>query len=289
MPSILTMLSPWEFSPTVLVCSVGAGALFWRGIIARRRAGLSTGFWRTASFFIGLVLIYVALQTYVDYLSQHMFWVHRLQHLVLHHLGPLLIVLAVPHEVMAYGLPASLRKRRLVPLWHSAPVRILYGVVQNPIISSVLFVGLIYFWLRPDVHFDAMLSLPLYKLMNWSMAVDGLLFWWLMVDPRPPLAHRTPRFPVRIVMLWAVMLPQIFIGAHIALSKSVLYNVYSVCGRAWPISPLADQALGGLTTWIPAAMMSVIGILLVLRLWMRDSARRGAADIAAPMAAVGAD
>jgi putative membrane protein len=64
---------------------------------------------------------------------------------------------------------------------------------------------------------------------------------------------------------------QIIIGAYIALSDQVLYDVYNVCGRAWPISPHTDQVIGGLTTWIPAAMMSVIGILLVIRLWMHQS------------------
>ena len=34
---------------------------------------------------------------------------------------------------------------------------------------------------------------------------------------------------------------------------------------------MTDQEIGGLTTWIPAAMMSVIGILLVIRLWMKHS------------------
>jgi len=70
------------------------------------------------------------------------------------------------------------------------------------------------------------------------------------------------------------MVLQIVVGAYIALSKHVLYDVYSVCGRAWPISPLTDQTIGGLTTWIPAAMMSVVGILLVIRMWMKQVPRR---------------
>jgi len=52
--------------------------------------------------------------------------------------------------------------------------------------------------------------------------------------------------------------------------------VYSVCGRAWPVSPLVDQVRGGIVTWIPATMMSVLAILLVLRMWMHYSAREEA-------------
>jgi len=264
---------PWEFSPTVLAACATAAVLFWRGLRRRRQAGLATGVGRTLSFYTGLVLIYGVLQTYVDYLSQHMFWVHRAQHLVLHHLGPFLIMLAVPHEVLGRGLPVRLRDGMLLPLWRSRPLRLVYRIVQNPLVSPLLFVGLLYFWLTPSIHFDAMLSASRYQLMNWSMLVDGLLFWWLMLDPRPPRTHGVLGYPVRILMLWAIMLPQIAIGTHIALSKTVLYDVYSVCGRAWPMSPLVDQETGGIVTWIPAAMMSVLAILLVLRLWMHHSAR----------------
>ncbi len=269
---------PWEFSPAVLAACTAAAVLFWRGLRLRRQAGLTTGVGRTLSFYTGLVLIYVVMQTYVDYLSQHMFWVHRVQHLVLHHLGPFLIMLAVPYEVLGRGLPSRLREGLLLPLWRSWPVRFVYRLVQNPLVSPLLFVGLIYLWLIPSIHFDAMLSASRYQLMNWSMLIDGLLFWWLVLDPRPPHEHGSLGYPARIVMLWAIMLPQIAIGAHIALSKTVLYDVYSVCGRAWPVSPLVDQETGGIVTWIPAAMMSVLAILLVLRMWMHYSARMDAAS-----------
>jgi len=262
----------------VLLACTSAAVLFWRGLRHRRQAGLRTGVGRTLSFYTGLVLIYVVMQTYVDYLSQYMFWVHRLQHLVLHHLGPFLIMLAVPHEVLGQGLPPRLRDGVLLPLWYSRPVRFIYRLVQNPLISPLLFVGLIYFWLTPSIHFSAMLSATRYQVMNWSMLIDGLLFWWLVLDPRPPHHHGSMGYPARIVMLWAIMLPQIAIGAHITFSKTELYDVYSVCGRAWPVSPLVDQVRGGIITWIPATMMSVLAILLVLRMWMHHSAREEAAS-----------
>lgn len=271
MSSLLSYLSPWEFSPLVLLSCVSAGVLFWLGMQRRRRDGLRTGVWRTLSFYLGLVLTYVVMQTYVDYLSQHMFWVHRLQHLVLHHLAPLLIALAYPHEIIGCAIPRQWQSQILLPIWNSILVRSVYQFLQNPIVAPVLFVGLIYFWLIPSLHFDAMLSYSRYEIMNWSMLVDGLLFWWLMVDNRMPHEHRTLRYPIRIVILFLAMIGQILIGAHIALTDSDLYDVYSVCGRAWPISPHTDQVIGGLITWIPAAMMSVVGILLVIRLWMRQS------------------
>ena len=72
-------------------------------------------------------------------------------------------------------------------------------------------------------------------------------------------------------MLIVVVVPQSVIGAYIALHHEILFDVYNVCGRAWPIAPLTDQEIGGLITWIPSSMMSVIGVLIVLNRWMKKS------------------
>jgi putative membrane protein len=269
-------LTPYEFSPTVALATLLAGVLFGLGQWRARRAGEAVGVWRGLAFWLGLGLTYAVLQTHIDYLSQHMFWVHRAQHLVLHHLGPILMVLAVPHAVMGRALPAGLRDGYLRPLWHHPLVHGSYRLLQNPVVASVLFVGIIYFWLIPSVHFAAMLNVATYNAMNWSVLAEGLLFWWLILDPRSP-AHGGLGFGVRMIMLWGVMPPQILLGAYISLNNGVLFEVYNICGRAWAVSPLTDQQIGGLLTWIPASMMSVITALIVLRWWMRDSERAPAA------------
>ena len=224
-------------------------------------------------FFLGLLGIYLVTQTQLDYLSRYVFFVHRIQHLVLHHLSPFLIALSAPSAILSAGLPGSLR--RAVARWARWPgIRHGYRFIQNPLVGGLLFVGLIAFWLWPPVHFQAMLSARDYWLMNLSMLIDGLLFWWFMLDSRKPGSHATTySIGLRVGVLWAVMVPQIAIGAWIALADHDLYTAYAVCGRAFPIAALTDQQLGGLFTWIPAAMMSVIGTLVLLRLGFRHESR----------------
>jgi putative membrane protein len=270
MQSVIAYLAPWEFSPTVMVACALPALAYTRGLVLTRRAGAATGFWRPLSFFLGLGLIYAALQTYFDYLSQHMFWVHRLQHLILHHIGPFLLVLSAPLNLMARGTPRALRERLVLPFWQQWLVQRLYGLVQSPVVAPLLFVGLIYFWLAPSIHFGAMLNADRYKLMNWSMALDGILFWWLMIAPRGAQAHASLNYLTRILILFLVMVPQLLLGAYISLHRGLLYDVYDLCGRAWAIDPITDQEVGGLITWIPGGMMSVIAILLVLRHIMHD-------------------
>lgn len=271
MVSVARWLLPWEFSPTAFTVCALSLVLYLRGDAQLTRLGESTGSWRRAAFFIGLALDYAALQTYFDYLSQHMFWVHRLQHLVLHHLAPVLLVLAAPGRQLYLGLPAAMRERLSRPLarWDLPgwPLRVL----QNPFVATLLFVGLIYYWLTPSVHFAAMLDVHRYLLMNWSMAVDGLLFWWLMLVPRGAQGPLAVGYGTRILLLCAAALLQIFLGAYITLHHAVLFDVYGICGRAWAVSAPVDQQLGGLLTWIPPAMMAGAGVLIVLRHLLRDS------------------
>jgi len=225
---------------------------------------------RRIAFNTGLLLVYFVMQTHFDYLSQHMFYIHRLQHLVLHHLGPFLIALSEPLAVLAAGVPARIGTDRVRQFWRLPLTRLSYRLLQNVVVAPVLFVGLIWFWLTSAIHFDAMLSEPLYRVMNWSMLLDGLLFWFLMLDPRSKAQGALLGLGPRIGVILVAAVPQLLIGADIALATHDLFNVYGVCGRAWAIDPLEDQQLGGLITWIPAAMMHVIGTLVVLSYWMRS-------------------
>lgn len=275
MSELLAFFVPWEFSWLVQLSIWAALLLYFNGL---RKAGAAEmpGTAAVLAFVTGVVLMYLVTQTRFDYWSQYMFFVHRGQHLVLHHLAPFLIALSLPAPVLARGLPAGVRRffagrRLLARAWVT-----LYRWLQQPAIACFLFVGLIAFWLTPEIHFDAMLSERLYWLMNWSMALDGLLFWWLMFERGQ--GGITPRlgYGTRVLLLFAVMVPQIIIGASITFAGTNWFEVYAVCGRAWPLDPMTDQHLGGLITWIPAAMMSVVGALVILRFWIHDDAARHA-------------
>lgn len=265
---ILAWLVPWEPSPTVIITIATAAALYIRGCGIRR---VSIG--RRLAFWIGLALMYIALHTRLDYYAEHAFFVHRIQHLLLHHLAPFLIVLSYPGSALYAGVPLTWRYRWVQPALRWRPLRIMLDVLLHPIAAAILFVGLIYFWLISSVHFNAMLDVRLYRVMNWSMAVDGLMFWWLVLDYRPkPPARLAPG--IRILLILAVMPPQILLGAILSLTAHDYYTVYSICGRAFTnITPIMDQHLGGLILWIPGAMMSVIGALVAIRHWMHLSSR----------------
>jgi putative membrane protein len=278
-PARLPFWAPWDFSPPVYLATTLILFWFFRGL-ALMPAAARAAKWRRVAFLAGVAVIYAVLQTRFEYWSQHMFFLNRIQHVVMHHIGPFLVALGGAGGTIRRGLP--LRLRRIV---EAAPVTAAMRIVQQPLLAAFLFVGLFYFWLIPAVHFRAMLDVRLYALMNGSMVLDGILFWWLVLDPRPSPPARVS-YGVRAALALGVMFPQIALGAVITFSQTDLYPYYDLCGRLYPsISALNDQHMGGIVIWIPPAMMSVVAVLLVINaLRLHEEATMEASDDAAALA-----
>jgi putative membrane protein len=257
-PGLLPLWAPWDFSPPEYLATVLILFWFWRGL-GRLPAAERPAVWRRVAFLAGIAALWFVLQTRFDYWAQHMFFLHRIQHVVMHHLGPFLIALGCAGEPIRRGMPAGLRR-----LTQAAPVAAAMRALQQPLVAAFLFVGLVYFWLIPAIHFRAMIDIRLYAVMNWSMVLDGVLFWWLVLDPRPHPPARAS-YGVRAALAFGVVFPQIALGAAITFARTDLYPYYDLCGRLFPsIGPLLDQHTGGVVIWIPPAMMSVMAVGLVL-------------------------
>ncbi len=257
-PTKMPVWGPWEFSAPIFI-AIGL-VLFWFLRGDRRMApDERLPLWRRIAFLAGLALLYLALQTRFEYWSQHMFFINRIQHVIMHHIGPVLIALGFSGATLARGVPDMLRR-----IAAARPVALILNVLQQPVVAVALFEGLFAFWLLPNVHFRAMIDPRLYALMNWSMVLDGILFWSLVLDPRPAPKARAS-YGLRAALAIGVMFPQIVLGALITFAGFDLYPYYALCGRLFPsMSALADQEVGGIVIWIPPAMMSVLGMLLVL-------------------------
>ncbi|HEY9130525.1 MAG TPA: cytochrome c oxidase assembly protein [Dyella sp.] len=265
MSSLLKWIVPWEFSWVFLLTFLVACVLYVRGC---RRLAVSRG--RRIAFWTGMAIVYLSLHTYLDYFAEHEFFMHRIQQVLLHHLAPLLIVASYPGSVLRAGLPFDLRIRLLRPALQSWPWRAFSAVFLNPAVATVLFVAFIIVWLIPSMQTLAMLDWRIYRFMNWSMIVSGFIYWWLVLDHRP---HPPGRMVagMRVLSPGLTMSPQILAGAIVTFSKSDLYPIFEICGRAFTFNVLTGQLAGGVIMWVPAAMIETVGGLLAMRQWLRLS------------------
>lgn len=261
-PADLPFWMPWEFSWPVFLATALSLAWFFQGL-SRLPASERPAMWRNAAFVLGMVANYAVLQTHVDYLAQHMFFVHRWAHFVLHHAGAFLIALGASGPVLRAGMP-----KFLIPLIDARPVRRAVDFMQHPAVAPFLFVGLLYFWLIPGLHTTVMLDRNLYDIMNWTMAINGIFFWCLILDPRPKPPARISSL-MRALLILVIELPQMVLGAILSLSMTDYYPVYNICGRVFDMTALNDQHYGGLIIWLPGTLTSFaafIVVLVVLRL-----------------------
>lgn len=167
-PSILPFWAPWEFSWAQFLTIWLTAWWYLRGLAmtpTEERPSIA----RTLFFLAGLSVVYAMVQTCFEYLAEHMFFLNRVQHIGMHHIGPLLIALSWPGATVKRGMPLHLQH-----LVNHTFTRASVNIVQQPLLAAVLFVGLIAFWLIPIVHFRAMINPDLYAIMNWSMVVDGI-------------------------------------------------------------------------------------------------------------------
>jgi putative membrane protein len=273
-PAELPPWMPWEFVWwEYLACAL---ALYWfcRGL-GRLTPAERPALWRSAAFVLGVLSIYIVLQTRLDYYALHMFFVHRAQHFVLHHSGAFLIALGASGPALWAGMP-----RVVHPVLASRPVKALVDFIQHPAVAPVLFVGLIYLWLVPSLHTRVMLDLRLYNLMNASMAIDGIFFWCLILDTRPKPPARIGS-GLRALLVIAVEPFQMILGAILSLSSTDFYPVYRICGRIWDITAISDMHYGGLIIWLPSTLTSFAGMIVVLvNMRLNDeAAERGEAAV----------
>jgi putative membrane protein len=262
--------SVWSLTPEMVLGTGLLAALYIAGLRRRRARAAPVEIWRGVAFFTGLAVVFLALQSPIDSTAERSFLMHQIQHLLIRMIGPMLILLSAPQGTLVAGTPDRLQRKLLAPIVANASVQGVIGFLTRPVIVTILFVGLLYFWQIPWLHAVALLSTPVHYFMHMTLLVSAFLFFWRLFDPRP--APAGARYGVRLMMIWIMVLSNILLGAYLAMKSTVLYPVYDVVGRLW-FTALSDERLGAATIWIPGSMMGLAALLIVIHMWARHETR----------------
>src|SRR6185437_2087832 len=138
-PALLPIWAPWDFSPVEYLATTLTVFWFARGLV-RTPEAVRPPLWRRIAFGLGVALLYFVLQTRFEYWSQHMFFLNRIQHVAMHHLGPFLIALGCPGQrcgaACLNGHGSSATRPRFVPCSASSN-----GPGLPPSCSSACFIS----------------------------------------------------------------------------------------------------------------------------------------------------
>jgi putative membrane protein len=258
--------SDWPIGPGITLL---LAATVWLYIAGQREIPDSLsgrpGVRHHLAFFGGLAALFIALQSPVEPLSEHLFIAHQIEQMLLRTGAPMLLMLAAPQAALARGLPSGAR-RMLAPVRSNPVIRAL-GIFGHPAIATVLFIAISYFWMIPRYNDLTIVDGAARGLWQATLLVSGLVFFWRLLDPRPyPLGAS---LGARLSMFWFASIANALLGAYLTFKQDVLYQAYDTMGRQW-LSPAADERLGGLTIWVPGSMIFAATTMLMIYRWARQ-------------------
>lgn len=260
----------WSLDPFALLALAFAW-LYIRGLRRWRKRSRTHSRWQTVSFLTGVALIVVALASPIDALADQYFFMHQVQHLLLRMIAPVLIMLGAPLTPILRGLPDSTRDGVVRPLVSSPRPRKFYKLLNHPVLVPSAFMATLLVWQIPGPHNLSVENIWVHYLMHGSMFGTAMLFWWLIIDPKP--RRSILHYGIRVLILGLIVIPNTALSAPITLSSNIIYDVYTQSVSGWNITPKVDQVTGGIIMWLLIDMMSVVGAGIVFIMWyQRDLA-----------------
>lgn len=255
----------WNWNPLPTLLLLVVAYLYLNGLNNWTRPSHPINVWQKISFFTGLFLIFISLQSPLDNLGEHLLSFHQLQHFLLRMLAPLLVLLGAPLTPVLRGLPPWVLQGFVKPTVRHPWARAAYEKLTNPVVTTGLFMGILYLWQFPGGFNLALRNEFVHALMHITMMSSGFIFYWAVIDPKP---HRSRvHYGVRVLYLGLIVLPNTILGAVITFSKGIIYSGYEDVYQPFEMSLLTDQQLGGLLLWVPGDMMSILAAGIVMIMW----------------------
>ena len=212
--------SSWYPAWEEIAVLVGVGAAY---VLAARKGPPSP--LRSALFFSGLVLAFVAVATPVATVAVHyLVSAHLLQNVVLAEWTPALLVLGLGPWIAGWVARNSLAR-----------------TLTRPLIALPLWLATYAFWHIPVAYEAALDNRLLLDLEHLTYVVVGVCLWWPVFQDEPwhlPSGGKA-------AYLFAAFVLASPLGLLFALLPSPLYDTYVQAPRLWGLEPLEDQQIGG--------------------------------------------
>lgn len=266
-----TLFTLWNFDVMwLLIC--GFALFFYLAAVWRlRKRGDAWPWLRTASWVIGIIVLFYITNGGVNLYEKYLFSAHMLAHMVLGMVVPVFLVMGAPVTLAL----RAIRKRDdgsrggrewILLLVHSR----YFAVLANPVVAGVIFAGSLWVFYYSPLFRWATTEHIGHQWMIIHFLATGYLFAQSLigVDPVP----NRPPYPIRLLVLFATMAFHAFFGlALITGTGLLLADWYGAMG--WGTNALADQQAGGGIAWSVGEVPTVALAIAVAVMWSRSDAR----------------
>jgi putative membrane protein len=237
--------------PGPLIAVAVAGALYARAVVMLHGRGHRVSGWQQLSWWAGLVLLAAALLGPLDRLADELRSAHMAQHVVLADISAPLMLIGVRTPVLQFLLPRPV----LVPLARWRGLRRVLTALSRPLVAVPVYIGVLYAWHLGVLFEGALRNEWLHVLQHWSFVAASLLVWWA---PLEPTRARVSGELWKAGQMLGARLGGMMLGmAFLALRAPAYGDFYGDAARAYGLSPLADQQIGG-------GVMMVVDLVVML-------------------------
>jgi putative membrane protein len=230
----------FTFAPLQLAPAAISVALYWRRVRTLRGTPRAVPAGRQAAFYAGVGLIVAVLVSPLSTLSDELFWVHMVEHLLISDAGALLLVLGLTAPVIAPILRIGLFDR--------------LRVLAHPLVALPLWALSLYAWHLPALHEAALDHDGLHALEHLCFIFFSANMWMCLFGPLPqPAWFGTgwkAGYIVGVRLLGAIL-------ANALLFGGVFYDGYAEGEAAHGITAKSDQAIAGGIMDIEAPLLTV--------------------------------
>jgi putative membrane protein len=243
----LSLLTPWSFEPLQTVPTILAALVYVRRTRSLARRDQPVPRWRQVSFWTGIALVVLALNSPIDHLGEeHFFFMHMLQHVILGDLAPLAFVVGLTGPLLRPVLKFKLVER--------------LRVLAHPFVALPLWAVDLYIWHIPTLYDGALHHAPVHALEHFLFFTCGCLIWEPVVETLPAPAWFGTG--VKMGYILAVRLIETVLGNVFIWSNSAFYSVYRHAPE-WGITPAHDLNLGGIVMMAEGSIVT-LGVLVWL-------------------------
>jgi putative membrane protein len=238
----------WPFDPTVYAGLVAA--FFGHAWLARRVDDAQSK--HTLYFGLGLVTLWVALETPIDTVSDHYLdSVHMLQHVLLGFVAPPLMLLGLSPDM------AGVLSR--FPFVRA---------ITEPIAAQVVAAAVMIAWHVPALYDATLRSESLHVVEHLTFIGAGLVLYWPVLQSTSIHARWKLSPPIMLLYMLVATLPQDAIALILLFSREPFYAFYIYVPRLYPsLTPVIDQTLAGAILMVLGKATFIVAGLAVFFRW----------------------
>lgn len=276
---MIGILSEWTWEPWLLACIALATIPY---VIGMARMGPAQrakvlGRWRAPSFFAGIAILLLVLESPLDALADDLFSAHMTQHMFLLLVIPALLVYGRPVITWLWAFDLG-ERRGIVRGWNRSGMQALFDWLTRPLVVWLLLAAALCFWHLPGPYDWAVRHEWLHDLEHLSFLGFSLAFWTIVIEPYGQ--RRRLGFGATIVFVVSSGFVMGLIGAVLTFATRPLYSVHFATTEAYGLTPLQDQELAGVIMWIPSNLVHLAALCTVFFAWYRAD-QHGAARLTA--------